>query len=197
MNEIWAIILAAGESRRMDTPKMLLPFKGKTIIEKVIENVISSDVNKTLVVVGSSGDIILERIKDLPVSHCYNENYREGMLSSVRCGFSNLPEKFEAVIVMPGDYPGIGVDVINILIDSFRRSEKKIIIPLFGGKRGHPILICYDFRNEVMKLDPEDGLRELAMRFPDEVLEVEVDDPTILRDIDTMDDYISELKQKT
>jgi molybdenum cofactor cytidylyltransferase len=194
MSEIWAIILAAGESRRMNTLKMLLPFKGKTIIEKVIENVVSSDVNKTMVVVGSSGDIIVERIKDLPVSHCYNENYREGMLSSVKCGFMNLPGKFEAVIVMPGDYPGIGADIINILIDSFRGSEKKIVIPLFGGKRGHPILISYEYRDEVMKLKPEEGLRGLAMKFPDKVLEMKVNDPAILRDIDTMDDYISELK---
>jgi molybdenum cofactor cytidylyltransferase len=195
MSEIWAIILAAGESRRMNTPKMLLPFKGKTIIEKVIENVVSSDVNKTLVVVGFSGDIIVERIKDLPVSHCSNENYREGMLSSVKCGLMNLPEKFEAVVVMPGDYPGIGADIINILIDSFRGSGKKIVIPLFGGKRGHPILISYEYRDEVMKLRSEEGLRGLAMKFPDKVLEVEANDPAILRDIDTMDDYNNELSK--
>jgi molybdenum cofactor cytidylyltransferase len=197
MDDIWAIILAAGESKRMDSPKMLLPYKDKTIIETVIENVISSDVDKTMVVLGSTGDEILKSIKDLPLEHCFNDNYKEGMLSSVKCGFSNLPEKFEAVVVLPGDYPGIGADVINMLITSFRKSKKKIVIPLFRGKRGHPILISHYYRNEVMSLRQEEGLRALSASFQDDVLEVNMDDPAILRDIDTMEDYINELKQIT
>ncbi|OFY64091.1 MAG: hypothetical protein A2V64_12855 [Bacteroidetes bacterium RBG_13_43_22] len=197
MSQIWAIILAAGESKRMDVPKMLLPFNGKTIIEKVIENVISSEVSKTLVVLGSEAGLILETIIDLPVSHCYNENYREGMFSSVKCGFSNLPAKFEAVIVLPGDYPAIGAEIINLLIESFRKSEKKIVLPLFRGKRGHPILISNDYSEEVMSLDPKEGLRALASKFPDDVLEINVKTSAILRDIDTIEDYFNELKQIT
>jgi molybdenum cofactor cytidylyltransferase len=197
MPDIWAIILAAGESKRMGTPKMLLPFGGMTIIEKVIENVVSSGAGNTMVVLGSSADEILERISGLPVKHCCNENYREGMLSSVKCGFNNLPERFDAVIVLPGDYPCIGAGVINILIESFSGSKKKIVIPLFKGKRGHPILISYELREEVLRLSPEKGLRELQDRFPDDVLEVDVDDQAVLKDIDTMDDYMNELKQIT
>jgi molybdenum cofactor cytidylyltransferase len=195
MSQIWAIILAAGQSKRMNVPKMLLPYRDKTIIENVIENVISSEVSKTLVVLGSEGDLILEAIKNLPVSHCYNENYREGMLSSVKCGFSNLPGKFGAVVVFPGDYPGIGADVINLIIRSFSISEKKIIIPLFGGKRGHPILISHYYREEVMKLNPVEGLRALPAKFPQDVLEIDVNTPSVLRDIDTIEDYYNELNK--
>ncbi len=197
MSDIWAIILAAGESNRMKRPKMLLPFGDKTIIEKVIENVLSSDVSKTMVVLGSCRDRILDTIKHTPVMHCYNENYKQGMLSSVKYGLSNLPEKFGAVVVFPGDQPGIGAGVINILIKNFRKSGEKIIIPVFRKKRGHPLLISSDHRDEVMKLSSGEGLRELAGKFPDDVLEVTVNDPSVLRDIDTVEDYINELKQTT
>jgi len=197
MKDIWAIILAAGESKRMDSPKMLLPYKDKTIIETVIENIISSKVDKAMVVLGATGNKILERIKELPVTHCFNDNYKEGMLSSVKCGFSSLPDKYESAIVFPGDYPGIGPDVINMLIESFRKTKKKIIIPLFGGKRGHPVLISYEYRGKVMDLKPEEGLRALPVKFPDDVLEVNVYDPAVLRDVDTLEDYINELKQIT
>jgi len=195
MNEIWAIILAAGESKRMNSPKMLLPYKDKTIIEKVIENVTTSAVNNTIVVLGSSADAIQRRISDLNVMLCYNENYREGMLSSVKCGFSNLPGKYEAAFVFPGDHPGIGPGVINMLIESFRSSAKKIVIPLFGGQRGHPILIDQCYREEVMRLKPEEGLRALSVKFPGDVLEVNVHDPAVLNDIDTIEDYMNQLNK--
>jgi len=197
MPDIWAIILAAGESKRMGSPKMLLPFGNTTIIEKVIENVVSSGIENTIVVLGSSGDEILKRIEGMSVRHCYNENYKEGMLSSVKCGFRNLPEKYEAALVLPGDYPGIGPVIINMLINSFRHSVKKIVLPLFRGKRGHPILISNELREEVMQLSPEKGLRELQDKFPDDVLEVDVNDQTVLKDIDTIDDYMNEIKQIT
>lgn len=129
--------------------------------------------------------------------HCYNENYKQGMIASVKCGLSNLPEGFEAALVFPGDQPGIGADVINKLIESFRKSGKKIIIPVFRRKRGHPLLISPDYRDEVMKLSSQEGLRELAIKFSADVLEVTVNDPYVLRDIDTMEDYINELKQIT
>jgi len=118
MGKIWAIILAAGESKRMKVPKMLLPFHGKTMIEKVIGNVIGSEVFHILVVLGSYRDEIRGSISHLQVNHCYNENYRKGMLSSVQCGFKNLPADFDAVLVFPGDQPFIEPDVINLIIRS-------------------------------------------------------------------------------
>ena len=87
MSGICAIILAAGGSVRMGTKKMLLPYGGMTIIEKVIENVLASGINRVVVVTGSGKDEIIKVIRRLPVEQCYNENWKEGMLSSVKCGF--------------------------------------------------------------------------------------------------------------
>jgi len=197
MPEIWAIILAAGESKRMKDPKMLLPFGGKTIIEKVIENVTASDVDKTVVVLGSGKDKIMKVTGNLPVMHCYNERYLQGMLSSVICGLRFLPEHFDAVIIFQGDQPMIGHNVINLLIEAYRKSGKGILMPVFNNKRGHPLLVSSRYRAEIENLDGKTGLRALAERFPHDVLEVDAGTPDILRDIDTPEDYKNELNQIT
>jgi molybdenum cofactor cytidylyltransferase len=87
MGGIWAIILAAGESKRMGFPKMLLSFNGRSMIENVIGNVISSDIDNSMVVLGADKGLLSELISKSPVKYCYNDNYKEGMLSSVKCGF--------------------------------------------------------------------------------------------------------------
>jgi len=195
MSEIWAIILAAGESKRMKVPKMLLLFDGKTMIEKVIENVARSEVFRTLVVLGSYRDEILKVIGNLPVSYCYNENYKNGMLSSVQCGFSKLPERYDAAIVFPGDQPFIEPDVVNNMIDSYHKTGKGIVIPVYRKKRGHPLLVDFKYREFIENLSDNDGLHYLAERFKDDVLEVETQSPGILKDFDTKQDYLNEINK--
>jgi molybdenum cofactor cytidylyltransferase len=195
MGEIWAIILAAGESKRMKVPKMLLPFNGKTMIEKVIENVTMSEVFSTLVVLGSYRDEILGTISYLPVNHCYNERYKTGMLSSVQCGFKNLPAKYDAVLVFPGDQPFVKPDVINMLINAYRETGKGIIIPVYRKKRGHPILIDYKYKDVVEKLPDDEGLNSLATLYQEDVFEVKTRSQGILKDFDTKEDYLNEIQK--
>jgi CTP:molybdopterin cytidylyltransferase MocA len=195
MKNIWAIILAAGESKRMRFPKMLLPFRGTTIVEQVIENVINSQVDKTVVVLGADGDEIKKVIGNWPVMHCFNEAYKEGMLSSVKCGFRLLPRDFDAVLVFPGDHPLIKPEITDEVISAFRSTDKGIVVPLYGNKRGHPLLISSRYREEIMSLDPEEGLRSLAQKHPGDVLEVGTDSTDILKDIDNQEDYLNELNK--
>jgi molybdenum cofactor cytidylyltransferase len=195
MGDIWAIILAAGESKRMKVPKLLLPFSGKTMIEKVIGNVIRSEVFHTLVVLGSYRDEILEVIGNMPVSYCYNDNYREGMLSSVLCGFKNLPVQYDAVLVFPGDQPFIETNVINLIINSYRETGKGIVIPVYRKKRGHPVLISFKYREDIYTLPDDEGLRSLATRHPEDVLEVKVKSPGILKDFNTKEEYLNEINK--
>ena len=107
------MVLAAGESRRMGQPKLLLPFRGKTIIETVAESVVSSKVDNTLVILGSGRKKIEEKLKDIRVKIAYNRDFRSGMLSSVHCGFKELPDETQAVVVVLGDQPTISKNVIN------------------------------------------------------------------------------------
>jgi molybdenum cofactor cytidylyltransferase len=196
MNGIWGIILAAGESKRMGFPKMLLTFNGKTMIENVISNVKGSDIENIIVVLGADREVIAETITHLQLKCCFNDSYKKGMLSSVQCGFKDLPSDFKAVLIFQGDQPLITPREINRVIEAYNLSGKGIVIPVHNKMRGHPLLIDRKYRDEIEKLDSRDGLRSLAYRFSDDVMEVETDDPGILRDFDTNEDYLKEINQK-
>jgi molybdenum cofactor cytidylyltransferase len=195
MFDIWGIILAAGESKRMKVQKLLLPFDGITMIEKVIENVINSKVDHTVVVLGSDNKEIMKVIGHLPVTICYNDNYRQGMFSSIKCGIKTLPHCCDAVLIFLGDQPMIPVEAINMVIKAYCNSNKSIVIPTFEQKRGHPLLIDKKYFEEIEKLDDQSGLRALAVKFPEDLLEVETGMSGILRDIDTKEEYESAINE--
>jgi len=189
MNEIWAVILAAGESKRMGSPKMLLPFNGSTMLECVIANIRKSDVHKIIIVVGAEKEALIHLAVKLHIEFCYNKNYKEGMLSSVQCGLKNLPPLCKASLVFQGDQPLIPSETINAVIKAYASSEKGIVIPVYEKKRGHPILIDMKYRNDIDNLSPGDGLRSLSYMFPADVLEVDTNESGILRDFDTYEQY--------
>jgi molybdenum cofactor cytidylyltransferase len=193
MNEIWAIILAAGASTRMKRQKLLLPFNGKTIIETVAENVRQSVNSNVMVVLGSHREQIREQFVNFNVKFCVNENYPDGMLSSVICGFRALPKEAKAALIFLGDQPQIPSLVTDLVIETWQKTGKGIIIPTFNGRRGHPVLIETKYKIEIKKLDPQKGLRLLSEKFKDDVFEVECNIPEILRDIDTPEEYQYEI----
>ena len=195
--EIWAIILAAGESKRMGFPKMFLEFDGITMIEKVMTNVKMSQVDNAVVVLGSERERLKELVEKTSFSHCYNDSFMDGMLSSVRCGFRHLPSNAAAVLIFQGDQPFIPAEVINQLIEAYRKSNKGIIIPVYNNKRGHPLLVANTYFKEVERLDPSDGLRGLAGRFPEDVLDLTTSEPGILRDLDTYEEYLEVINKNT
>jgi len=191
---IWAIVLAAGESRRMGAPKLLLPLDGQTVIEAVLASVKAFGPDGILVVVGAEAGAVQEKAKTYGALIVVNLNYHQGMLSSVQCGFRQLPLEAEAALVFLADQPRIKPQVAEALVKAFRSSSQGIILPVHGGRRGHPLLLSTRFRTELESLDPAVGLRQLLDRHPGEILEVPVDDPAILRDLDTPEDYRNETK---
>jgi CTP:molybdopterin cytidylyltransferase MocA len=117
------------------------------------------------------------------------------MLSSVRCGLSNIPPGFRAVMIFQGDQPLITPSTSDSVIDSYNLSGKGIVIPVFHNKRGHPVLIDKKYYNEIEKLSSSVGLRSLSYTFPRDVQEVAVNDPGILRDFDTYQQYERAINQ--
>lgn len=193
---IWAMILAAGESKRMGKPKLLLPYGEKTIIETIVETVVSSNVENTLIILGSDREKIEEKIKNSPVKIVYNRDFRSGMLSSVQCGFKAVPEETRAVLVVLGDQPKISADVIDKLIDAYKSTGKGIVLPVYKKERGHPVLIDVKYGEEVENLSPEVGLRGTVYNHPEDILEVDMETPSIFQDIDDESDYKRELENK-
>jgi molybdenum cofactor cytidylyltransferase len=186
---IWAVILAAGESRRMGTQKLLLPFGDTTIVEAVVRTALASRVDRGLVVLGADRDAVRPKLEPCGVAFAVNEDYRLGMLSSVQAGFRALPGEAEAAVIMLGDQPFLAAPVVDAVIGAYRESRKGIVIPIFQGRRGHPILVDLKFRLEVLAIDPVEGLRRLLRAHPEDIGEVETGDANILRDLDTPEDY--------
>jgi molybdenum cofactor cytidylyltransferase len=195
MSDIWAIVLAAGASSRMGTQKLLLPFHDKTIIEKVIEKVESVVRSDYVVVLGSHHDEIRNKIGRPEVRFIHNVQFKDGMLSSVICGFNALPGEAKAALLFLGDQPQVPAEIALQVISNWKKSGKGIVIPVFSGKRGHPVLIETRYRKEIGLLDPEQGLRILSKKFSTDVQEVECTNQEILRDIDTPEDYQQEINK--
>lgn len=191
---VTAIILGAGESSRMGRPKLLLPFGDSTIIGTVLSHVLSSSVEKTIVVLGSNYESHQEVIQDYPVEIVNNKRYRDGMFSSLRCGLGAVPDAADAVMVLLGDQPMVQAEEMDHLIESYRDSDKEIIIATHGNKRGHPVLIGRKFIDELTRYPGEASLRDLLQEHPSEILEIKSGNEGILRDIDTENDYQFELK---
>jgi molybdenum cofactor cytidylyltransferase len=194
---IWAVVLAAGESRRMGKPKMLLPFGEKTILESVLDTILATPVQRIMVVLGAEREKISSLISQYPVEKVFNPDFRTGMLSSVQAGFSALPPEAEAAMVFLGDQPFVSADVVAQVCEASVRSPRSIILPVFGKRRGHPVLIPAGLWKEIDSLSPEVGLRELIHRHGREVLEVAVEEENILMDIDDPQDYRDALNKKT
>jgi molybdenum cofactor cytidylyltransferase len=186
---VWALILAAGESRRMGTAKLLLPLVGSTVIESVVQTVEGAGVSGVLVVLGAEPDRVREALRGHRVEYVLNSEFRRGMLSSVQSGLRALPPSASAALVCLGDQPRLSGAAVRAVIQAGETSSRGLVVPVFGGRRGHPLLVSLRYRDEVMGLDPAVGLRQILDRHPEDILEVEAPDATPLVDMDTPEDY--------
>lgn len=190
---ISAIVLAAGESRRMGTPKQLLKFGESTILKEVINLLLRSKVDEVTVVLGYQSQRIAERIDTKGIKIAVNPDYREGMLSSIKRGLTSVSDRTDALLLALGDQPFIKTCLVNKIIDEYSASDKSIAIPTYEGSRGHPIIVDMKYRDEILSLTGDATLREVIHVHSDDVLEVEVDTQDILRNINTREDYQREL----
>ena len=191
---ICALVLAAGQSRRMGVQKLLLPFGGKTVIAHIVDQLLASTIDKVHVVVGCQAKRISRELSGRPVSIVNNSNYKSGMLSSVRCGLGELPRQCRAVLVALGDQPSISTILIDQMLRSFIATEKRILVPLYQRKRGHPILFSEFYRNDILTHYDNVGLRGLLHAHTDDVLELTVSTSAVLSDMDYPEDYRRELE---
>lgn len=191
---ICAMVLAAGLSRRMGVQKLLLPFGGKTVIAHIVDQIIESTVDETYVVVGHEGERVSRELSDRRISIVVNSEYESGMLSSVRCGLIALPQECRAVLVALGDQPSLTTKLLDQMVRSFKETEKKILVPIHNGRRGHPLLFSLGYRDEIMTRYDDVGLRGLLNAHPDDVFDLSVSTSSVLLDMDYPPDYQRELE---
>jgi len=195
---ISAIVLAAGESRRMGQTKQLLKWESKTMLQQVLDNLFNSRVEEVILVLGHEAERILEKVDTRRVKLVINQNYREGMITSIQQGLLALHEQAESFFIVLADQPGIGPEIFDRLISEFKRStpQKNIVLPTYRGRRGHPALFGLKYKKEAGRLKGDVGLRQIIREHPEDILAVEVDSDSILQDIDTPDDYDQQLRTK-
>jgi molybdenum cofactor cytidylyltransferase len=185
---IGGVVLAAGLSRRAGTFKMALEVDGRTVIEKSIEGMY--DLCSNIYVVGGyKVEIINEILKGYKkVQVVYNENYEQGMFTSVREGFRHVKE--DRFFYTPGDYPAVPKEIYRGMLEV----SGDIVIPVYGGKKGHPVLMNGCFAQELVESDKFSNLKEFINSKG--FTPFEVKNPGILFDIDTIDDYRKLLNNK-
>ena len=193
---ISAIVLAAGESKRMGQTKQLLAWKGQTILQRVLENLNRSRVDEVVLVLGHESERILQALDTRRVKVVINKNYKEGMITSIRQGLASLNDQVEAFFIVLADQPAVGPEIFDRLISEFRRitPPKSIVLPTYCGRRGHPALFSAKYRKEALGIEGDVGFRQVLQEHPEEILTVEMDTDSILQDIDTPDDYQKQLK---
>lgn len=187
---ISAILLAAGESKRMGELKQLMPFgQNTTIVEQAIDNLLSSAVNEVIVVVGYRAEEVIKSIVGKPVKIAINPNYRQGMSTSIIAGLNLVDSRAQAVMLTLGDQPLINSQTINRLIEEFHNHDRGIAIPTYQGRRGHPIIFAIKYKEKLLELKGDIGGRQIVKDHPDDILEVAVNAGGIITDIDTISDY--------
>jgi molybdenum cofactor cytidylyltransferase len=184
-----AILLAAGQSKRMGAFKPLLPFGDWTVIESCIDYLQKGGVKNIVVVLGLRAEEIKARLKGLPIQFALNPDPESEMGASIACGVRELPVDCRATLIALTDHPAVPASVVVDLIDRWRAGPAKLILPDYQGRGGHPVLIDLAFRKELLNLDPSRGLRALFDVHRDQVGRVPVNSPFVARDIDTWDDY--------
>lgn len=194
MNDVAAILLAAGQSQRMGAFKPLLPFGETTVIRSCILNLRAGGINDIVAVLGHRADEIKESLKDftafsnLHLRFALNPEPESEMSSSIACGVRELPSKAKAVLIALVDQPATPAAVVRGLLGQWH-SGNRLVIPEFEGRKGHPVLIDLSFRDELMSLDPNLGLRAFFEAHRDEVRRFSTTSPHIAHDMDTWDDY--------
>jgi molybdenum cofactor cytidylyltransferase len=190
MDQVAAILLAAGRSKRMGAFKPLLPFGDSTVIEHCLDNLRHGGVGQIVVVLGHRADEICRQLEQRNLSFVFNPDPSSEMSASIACGIQALHASSRAVLVALSDQPAIPATVVPRLIEHWTKGAK-IVKPEHQGRGGHPVLIDLTFRNELMSLSQEGGLRGFLASQHSEVCRLEVESPLIARDMDTWDDYVS------
>lgn len=189
LNNIAAVILAAGLSTRMQQFKPLLPFAESTVIEQALHSILSCGIRQLTVVTGCRSAEVEQAVSKLNVACIVNADYRQGMFSSVMAGLQSCDESTEAVLLLPGDMPLVKRHTIRRVIRAYYASGADVVYPVFEGQRGHPPLISRRCFPAILQGGPTDTLRTILSRFEPSMAEVEVMDAGIVTDVDTPADY--------
>jgi molybdenum cofactor cytidylyltransferase len=187
---ITAVILAAGESKRMGQPKMLMPWGKSTILQTVVSTFQAAGVDDILVVTGGARRQV-EALVGKSVQTVFNENFASGeMLSSLQAGLAAKKHEARAALIGLGDQPQVQTRTVERILQEYARTNAPLIVPSYQMRRGHPWFVARELWDEILKMHAPDSPREFLDKHARDIHYVELDTPTILQDLDTPEDYL-------
>lgn len=189
---IAAILLAAGESKRMGEPKMALPWVGdRSMIAQMVKIFHEGGAAPILVVTGGDRQVVEDLLVETDVQFVHNPHFARGeMLSSVKSGLNAIHDmSVDAVMICPGDLPLLLADTVCALIEKWRHDPSPILVPSYRERRGHPIVLARETWPGILALEEDQTLRDFLHKHEPSITYLVVEDPGIRRDIDTPQDY--------
>jgi len=196
MGRVAGIILAAGKSSRMGKMKLLLDVHGKPMLGHVVESALHSALDEVIVVLGYEHERILESIDFKGATVVFNPDFHKGQSTSLKAGIAAVGESCDAALFLLGDLPLVGPEVIDAVLQKHKATRASIVVPVFGGKRGNPVLLARSLFPMVLALEGDIGAREILTAHEDLIETVDVEHDGILFDVDTWEDYLSRFKPR-
>jgi molybdenum cofactor cytidylyltransferase len=179
-----AVILAAGESRRMGTPKALLPYRGKTFIEHLLEITGHPRIAARRIVLGAHLDQISAKLPTEAASIVVNPDWRQGQLSSIQAAIRTVAaDETAGIILCPVDHPLFSPKLIAELIDAFDSTGQLVVLPVYHGRRGHPVIFAASLYPELLAASPAIGAREVVWAHAAELQEVPTEEEGVVLNI--------------
>jgi molybdenum cofactor cytidylyltransferase len=187
-----AVILAAGQSKRMGQSKMVLPWRESTVVGCVISAFQKSHIAQIIVVTGGYRDLVEKEINKFRVEKIFNPEFSNGeMITSLKVGLSCIKTKKKYLFISLGDQPEIYPEDILGMMDLARNNPDKLIIPSYSMRRGHPWLIPENYFAEIKSLKSPETMKTFINRHEDQIIYYMVTKSNILADLDTPEDYRS------
>lgn len=182
-----AVVTAAGAAERFGGSKLFADIDGDPLIDLTIRALVNGNVDHVYVVVPPDSERftttpMISARSDMNVHLIVNGEHQQGMFSSIKVGFAATDA--EAVLVMPGDMPYVSHHTVRALIERFRE-QPSIVSPRYRGKRGHPVVLPTSLRSEIQREPFGSNLHEVIKRHLDQRIDLDVDDPGIVKDVDT------------
>ncbi|MGH7200841.1 MAG: nucleotidyltransferase family protein [Planctomycetaceae bacterium] len=194
MRRFLAIIPAAGHSRRMGRPKLLLPLGGQTVIARVLAALDREPVTERVVIVRQDDEPLQEEVRAAGAMLVVPETPPPDMRTSVEHGLNAVRDRFspdadDVWMLVPADHPVLEPMVVDALVSEWQRRRADVLVPTYRGRRGHPTLFRWSLADAVAGIPPGEGLNRLTRGGRFDVAELPIDDPAILTDLDTPEDY--------